>query len=110
MESRYFLLILCVDGLGEQEQLEQLHRFAEDIISILRERFPALFGSRCRIYTKKMDHWLLLLMRLLHFSYFSVMIDENATLSLESNRSNGVFGSIATERVFFSSRQIDRDK
>lgn len=41
MESRYFPLILCVDGLGEQEQLEQLHRFAEDIIPVLRREIPS---------------------------------------------------------------------
>ncbi|WP_446723030.1 hypothetical protein [Paenibacillus sp. EKM212P] len=30
-----------MDGLGEQEQLEQLHRFAEDIIPVLRREIPS---------------------------------------------------------------------
>lgn len=35
------VLSISVDGLEEQEQLEQLHRFAEDIIPVLRREIPS---------------------------------------------------------------------
>ncbi len=35
------VLSISVDGLGEQEQLEQLHRFSENIIPVLRQEIPS---------------------------------------------------------------------
>lgn len=41
LTTRRRRLSIRVDGLGEKEQLEQLHQFAEDIIPVLRREIPS---------------------------------------------------------------------
>ncbi|MGF7047379.1 alkanesulfonate monooxygenase SsuD/methylene tetrahydromethanopterin reductase-like flavin-dependent oxidoreductase (luciferase family) [Paenibacillus sp. DS2015] len=40
------VLSICVDGLSEAEQVEQIHRFATDIVPVLRREVPSTVWDR----------------------------------------------------------------